>query len=239
MKTLITDFKILDEKVTVEIYAENRRLSAVACGIPVFPVTTKLTNRGWAYVLESAELARKMEELSGRKIKGEVVSFGHDSAEFAEDKAYKIYYDTLSDDHVLSIIQSHRDGTIGITGLNGLAEIAELGRVINDNKKAFKEIMADLAEDIIYDDMFTTYKIRKANVKKLERELKERTSNAVSAEEIVLAELIEKARVTGVKQQVRQFSVECNDDNESCDIDIVTVYVDGNGEITEKRAHTW
>lgn len=238
MKTLITEFKILDEKVTVEIYAENRRLSAVACGIPVFPVTTKLTNRGWEYVLESAELARKMEELSGRKIKGEVVSFGHDSAEFAEDKAYKIYYDTLSDDHVLSIIQSHRDGTIGITGLNGLAEIAELERVINDNKKAFKEIMADLAEDIIYDDMFTTYKIRKSDVMKLERELKERASNATTAEEIVLAELIEKARVTGVKQQVCQFSVECDED-EDCDIDIITVYVDGNGEITEESAHTW
>lgn len=239
MKTLITEFKILDEKVTVEIYAENKRLSAVACGITVFPVTTKLTNRGWAYVLESAELAKKMEELSGRKIKGDVVSFGHDSAEFAEDSAYKIYYQTLDDDHILSIIQSHGVGTISFTGLSGLLEIEELERVINDNKKTFKDIMADLAEEVIMDDMFTTYKIRKADVKKLEHTLKERTSNTATSEEIVLAELIEKARVTGVKQQIRQFSVECNDDNESCDIDIVTVYVDGSGKITEERAHTW
>lgn len=239
MKTLITEFKILDEKVTVEIYAENRRLSAVACGIPVFPVTTKLTNRGWAYVLESVELARKMEELSGRKIKGDVISFGHDSAEFAEDNAYKIYYHTLSDDHVLSIVQSHMNGTIGFTGLSGLVEIEELERVINDNKKAFKELMTDLAEEVIGDAMFTTYKIRKADVEKLEHKLKERASNATTAEGIVLAELIEKARVTGVKQQVRQFSMECDDDSESCDIDIITVYIDESGKITEERAHTW
>lgn len=238
MKTLITEFKILDEKATIEIYAENRRLSAVACGIPVFLVTTKLTNRGWVYVLESEELAKKMEELSGRKIKGDVVSFGHDSAEFAEDNAYKIYYQTLDDDHILSIIQSHGVGTIGFTGLSGLAEIEELERFINDNKKTFKDIMSDLAQEVIMDDMFTTYKIRKADVKKLEHALKERNSNTATSEEIVLAKLIEKARVTGVKQQVCQFSVEC-DEEEDCDIDIITVYVDGNGEITEESAHTW
>lgn len=238
MKTLITNFDILDGNATIEIYAENRKLSAVACGIPVFLVTTKLTKKGWAYVLESEELARKMEELSGRTLKGDVVSFGHESAENAENIAYKIYYHTLSDDHLLTITQSYFDGTISFTGLSELAEIKELERLINENKKAFKDIMEDLAKDSNVGTMFTSYKICKSDVQKLENALKEKEFVAVNKKEVALTKLIEKARVTGVKQQVCQFSVECDED-EDCDIDIITVYVDGNGEITEESAHSW
>lgn len=47
------------------------------------------------------------------------------------------------------------------------------------------------------------------------------------------------AKVTGEKQKLYSYSEPCNDRNEACEVDIITVYALPNGDIEEIRSHTW
>lgn len=51
--------------------------------------------------------------------------------------------------------------------------------------------------------------------------------------------IFEKAKVAGEKQVLETYPVECNDPDESCDIDIVTVYAMPDGTTKKTRSHTW
>ena len=53
------------------------------------------------------------------------------------------------------------------------------------------------------------------------------------------AAALAKAKETGEKQAIRQYSDDCDDPNEECDMDIVTVWAMPNGAIKETRQHTW
>lgn len=48
-----------------------------------------------------------------------------------------------------------------------------------------------------------------------------------------------EAKETGEKQKLYSYSEPCNDRNEECDIDIITVYALPNGDTEEVRSHTW
>ena len=48
-----------------------------------------------------------------------------------------------------------------------------------------------------------------------------------------------EARKTGNNVIINRFSVECNDPNEECNTDIITVYMTPSGRTKEKRTHTW
>ena len=48
-----------------------------------------------------------------------------------------------------------------------------------------------------------------------------------------------EARKTGNNVVINRFSVECNDSNEECNMDIVTVYMTPSGKTEEGRKHTW
>lgn len=52
-------------------------------------------------------------------------------------------------------------------------------------------------------------------------------------------ELIELAKKTGEKQVLKRWSTECNNKNEECDIDIITVWIDAEGNKETIRTHTW
>lgn len=54
-----------------------------------------------------------------------------------------------------------------------------------------------------------------------------------------IAELTEKARQTGQKQLLWSYSTECDHSVLECSVDIVNVYVDGNGEKIYERVHTY
>ncbi len=49
----------------------------------------------------------------------------------------------------------------------------------------------------------------------------------------------EEAKRTGKPVELSRIAVECNDPDEECDIDIITVYAMPDGSIKEKREHTW
>lgn len=80
--------------------------------------------------------------------------------------------------------------------------------------------LAELAEE----------KAKKAEVEKSEKE---------KAEKERIEKLFEKARETGEKQVIVQYSVPCNDPEEDCDIDIVTIYAMPDGTRKTERHHTW
>lgn len=73
-------------------------------------------------------------------------------------------------------------------------------------------------------------KAQEAEQKKLEKE---------KAEKERIEKLFEKARETGEKQVIVQYSVPCNVPEEDCDIDIVTVYAMPDGTRKTERHHTW
>jgi len=49
----------------------------------------------------------------------------------------------------------------------------------------------------------------------------------------------EEAKRTGKPVELSRFSVECNDPDEECDVDIIITYAMPDGSIKEKREHTW
>jgi hypothetical protein len=51
--------------------------------------------------------------------------------------------------------------------------------------------------------------------------------------------IFKKAKETGEKQVIETYTDECNDPDESCDVDIITVYAMPDGSTTETRNHTW
>jgi hypothetical protein len=53
------------------------------------------------------------------------------------------------------------------------------------------------------------------------------------------AEIFAKAKVTGEKQILESYSVECNDPYESCDVDNITIYAMPDGTKKEIRIHTY
>ena len=59
------------------------------------------------------------------------------------------------------------------------------------------------------------------------------------AEEERINEAKEEARVTGKNVKIDSYSVECNDSNEECSADIITVYMTPSGRTKEVRSHTW
>lgn len=54
-----------------------------------------------------------------------------------------------------------------------------------------------------------------------------------------IAELTEKARQTGQKQLLYQYSAECDHSVLECSVDIISVYIDANGEKEYDRVHTF
>jgi len=48
-----------------------------------------------------------------------------------------------------------------------------------------------------------------------------------------------EARKTGENVKVNNYTVPCNDSNEECNTDIITVYMTPSGRTKEKRTHTW
>jgi hypothetical protein len=52
-------------------------------------------------------------------------------------------------------------------------------------------------------------------------------------------ELIQKAKETGKKQVLKQWSTPCNDKSEECDMDIITILIDAEGNKETVRTHAW
>lgn len=61
----------------------------------------------------------------------------------------------------------------------------------------------------------------------------------IKEEEDRRQELIKMAKETGVPQVLYRVFAECNDPEEECDLDVITTYIDGDGNTEVHRQHTW
>lgn len=60
-----------------------------------------------------------------------------------------------------------------------------------------------------------------------------------AAKQTEMDAIFQKAKETGDKQILERYPVECSDPNESCDLDIVTVYAMPDGTTQRTQNHTW
>lgn len=52
-------------------------------------------------------------------------------------------------------------------------------------------------------------------------------------------DIFNKAMETGIKQEIKRWTEECNDPDEDCDIDVIIEYAMPDGTIKTERNHTW
>lgn len=90
----------------------------------------------------------------------------------------------------------------------------------------YKMTVAEFKELLNLADNITAEKVRKDEEKEARR-IEHRN------------ELIRIAKETGEKQLTGQWSEPCNDRNEECNVDICYQYIDGDGNYSIERQHTW
>jgi len=71
-------------------------------------------------------------------------------------------------------------------------------------------------------------KQRKVNADELKKETDEKRKAC-----------FEKARRTGKRVKLYSYSDDCNNNDEDCDLDIITVYAMPDGSTEEERSHTY
>lgn len=76
-------------------------------------------------------------------------------------------------------------------------------------------------------------------IEKIIKSIKEKEIEKNKEKENRINELIKKAKNTREKQIVNRYLTECNDKNMDCSTDAITIYIDENGNKTEKRVHTF
>ena len=122
---------------------------------------------------------------------------------------------------------------------------------VDDIPKALKGQEIDLMEKAI--EVFDKYFCGDAcayikNRAKVNKACEMTLEDALNMKEIIkkreerenkLKDIFKKAKETGIKQEIRHWSEECNDTNEACDIDIVTEYAMPDGSKKIVRSHTW
>ncbi|MFW9879549.1 MAG: hypothetical protein ACFFG0_41265 [Candidatus Thorarchaeota archaeon] len=101
------------------------------------------------------------------------------------------------------------------------------GIIISLTKQKFFSILNKFEKDV--KKLKESERIRKEKEKK-KKKLEEKKR---------IQTLIEKARETGKKQIVNQFSIPCRDPNEECNIDLVIEFIDGKGKKSKDIIHTW
>lgn len=90
-----------------------------------------------------------------------------------------------------------------------------------------------------YKMTFGEYKKLAELAEKKAQEAEQKKREKERAEKERVEAIFAKARETGEKQVIEQYSVPCNDPEEDCDIDIITVYAMPDGTRKTERHHTW
>lgn len=106
-------------------------------------------------------------------------------------------------------------------------------------RKADEVDFGDYVHRFKYKMTFAEYK-KLAELAEMKAQEKERKKiEKEKAEKKRIKKIFEKARETGEKQVIEQYSVPCNNPEEDCDIDIITVYAMPDGTKKTERHHTW
>lgn len=93
------------------------------------------------------------------------------------------------------------------------------------------DIPADLFEKVVIFEL-------ERFLKEIEDEKKAEEEKDRKREEKIKA-LAQKAKETGEKQVYSHYFVECTDDEEDCDLDLVEILVDENGKTSKRITHTY
>lgn len=113
--------------------------------------------------------------------------------------------------------------------------------ILTGNKYCKSDSLKETAKQIFGDDFIFNRKGDRFDIKLSEltdyvvKTRKENEEKQLKKEQ----ELVKKAKETGKKQVLKQWSTECNDKNEECDIDIITILIDEEGNKETVRTHTW
>lgn len=91
----------------------------------------------------------------------------------------------------------------------------------------------------VSDIIFDSFEIFEKFVEKAYMETIELDEERKRKEKEKLEKAEEKARKTGKNIELRSYSVECNDPDEECNVDIITIYMTPSGRTKEVRSHTW
>lgn len=106
-------------------------------------------------------------------------------------------------------------------------------------RKADEVDFGDYVHKFRYEMTFDEYKKLAELAEKKAQEAEQKKLEKEKAEKERIKKLFEKARETGEKQVIEQYSVPCNVPEEDCDIDTVTVYAMPDGTRKTERHHTW
>lgn len=103
------------------------------------------------------------------------------------------------------------------------------------------EMLRDKAEKdgILSDDGYKQVEITNEEACIVVEEYFEEFLAEITEEEEKRLDLIKKARESGVPQVLYRVFAECNDPDEQCDLDVITTYIDGEGNTEVHRQHTW
>lgn len=106
-------------------------------------------------------------------------------------------------------------------------------------RKADEVDWGDYVHKYRYEMTFSEYKKLAELAEKKAQEAEQKKREKEKAEKERIEALFAKARETGEKQVIEQYSVPCNVPEEDCDIDIVTIYAMPDGTRKTERHHTW
>ncbi|HZK18929.1 MAG TPA: hypothetical protein VFD15_06400 [Clostridia bacterium] len=221
--------------VQFEVSRKGRQIEIAAKGITaeakVYYYRTKDT---WVYEVNSRDFNKALGMKGGRLL------VGHESAQGLWE-TMKLEQETKEKKEIndiktgkTKITVHYKDGNI-LTGYSVFGHEAELlveigaardvagwGTCVND------DLVKALGETFTYAEAY-------------EFMLPEIEARAQKAAEKKAAEdaKFAKAKATGKPVILYEFSVDCNDPNEDCDLDIITGYAMPDGTTKETRRHTW
>jgi hypothetical protein len=73
---------------------------------------------------------------------------------------------------------------------------------------------------------------RKQAIEKVQKEIEDK-------ERAETEKIFNTAKITGIPQEISTYTIGCNDEQEECSTDIITIYANPDGTTTKKRQHTW
>lgn len=165
----------------------------------------------------------KMEEEEKKQKKIEVEKQELEDIKIGKIKIKLYYYDG----EYLSGYQVHGQAADLLEELGVAKYVSGWGMYVSDMK-----MVKEIGEEFTYQEVseyIRPEKERKEKAKEQKRLEEKKRRN----------DIFKKAKKTGEKQILNQYSVDCCDPNEECNIDIVTEYAMPDGTTQQDKTHTW
>lgn len=110
---------------------------------------------------------------------------------------------------------------------------------INWRKNPLEEVSKSIDRCTGLYTMNGWFEVSHSDLMKIYNEITAEKEAKITEKQNKEAEIFKKANDTKEKQVLETYSVECNDPDESCDIDIITIWAMPDGTKKETRDHTW